>query len=76
MGAGRLSNIKVPTKPKLDFDSDTFYFDSKFTQMTLNKEVDFIHEVCMSRDTSPTSTSTQSSYLGLAPKFETIIHCS
>ena len=51
---------RVPTKPKLDFDSDTYYFDKKFTKMSLS-EIDFLQSDIYNGENSPTSTSTQSS---------------
>jgi serine/threonine protein kinase len=49
------TSIEVPHKPKLNFDSETFYFDKKFTAMPLG-EIDFL-DLC-NRENSPTSNST------------------
>jgi hypothetical protein len=40
MGLGKLTDIQVPQKPRLNFDEDTFYFDEKFTKMPLNNDLE------------------------------------
>ena len=52
---------KPPTKPRLNFDSDTYYFDPEFTGMPLQADADFILNDLYTRENSPVSTSTQSS---------------
>jgi hypothetical protein len=63
-----VDSIKVPSIPKLEYDSDTYYFDSKFTFMKIFEDDPDVPSLHMSderkRDLSrlsSESTSTQSS---------------
>mgnify|MGYP001184685958 CR=1 FL=1 len=56
--------IKVPSIPKLEYDSDTYYFDSKFTQMKIFEDYPDVPSLQLSdeskRDLSRLSSSSTS----------------